>query len=88
MVHRKCCNNMFKMFQLFQSDVVASCSMLQVANVLFECFMLFGRGARLARELADGALGPGGRGCCGCGGTGGVLIARMEQCEGGRCGAS
>jgi hypothetical protein len=38
-VSHKCCNNMFQMFRLFQSYVAASCSMLQVASVLFEHFI-------------------------------------------------
>ena len=57
MCSHKCYNNIFQIFQLFQSYVAACCSMLQVVSVLFEGFILFGRGesgsadgdARLAR---------------------------------------
>jgi hypothetical protein len=36
-----CCNSMSQMFQLFQSYVAASGFILQVASVLFGCFMCF-----------------------------------------------
>jgi len=69
MCSHKCYNNIFQIFQLFQSYVAACCSMLQVISVLFEGFILFGRGrvgvgrrGRAARAgggggLADGSAG-------------------------------
>jgi hypothetical protein len=64
------------MFQLFLSYVAASCSMLQFASVLFERFMLFGRGR--AGDWRTEALWSGGRW--------GMLVARMGRCKGGRDG--
>jgi hypothetical protein len=40
-VSHTCCNNMFQMFQLFQSYVAVSVFMLQVASVLSRCCICF-----------------------------------------------